>query len=227
MTLSELEDKLGYQFVDRHHLEQALTHRSWAYEHGLIHQDNQRLEFLGDAILDFVIGAELFRRYPESQEGELSRLRSRLVCEAALCMLARVLDLESHIRMGKGEVSMSGMCRPGTLADAYEAIIGAIYLDGGTEAARSFILRQHEQYLLEPDGSWLPVDAKTRLQEVAQASHLELRYEVVGETGPCHSPTFEVEVYVGERCIGKGTGHNKRMAQQVAAADALEHWTES
>ena len=141
MNVKAFEESLGYAFLDPSLLEMALTHRSYAFEHGPNHCDNQRLEFLGDAVLDFVIAEALYLAYPDLHEGELSRLRSRLVCEPALCLLAKKYDFEANILMGKGEISASGMLRSGTLADAYEAVIGAIYLDGGFDAAKNFILR--------------------------------------------------------------------------------------
>lgn len=224
MNLRPFEEILGYVFHKTSLLEMALTHRSYAFEHGPNHDNNQRLEFLGDAILDFVIADVLYEQYPDFQEGELSRLRSRLVCEAALSQLAHRLEFEKYILMGKGEISVSGMMRPGTLADAYEAVIGAVYLDGGIDNARSFILNHHAEFLHDLDGNWLARDAKTRLQEKAQADHHELRYEVVSETGPSHAPTFEVVVFMDETCIGRGTGHNKKEAQQAAAENALDSW---
>ena len=227
MALRAFEEKLGYIFRDQKLLESALTHPSYDFEHGAHKKDNQRLEFLGDAILDFVIADILYASHPEFQEGELSRIRSRLVCEAALCILAKKLDFEEYLLMGKGEMQVAGMMRPSTLADAYEAVIGAIYLDGGIEPARAFIERFHEALLADPDGDWLPRDAKTRLQERAQAQHLDVRYEVVGELGPTHAPTFMVDVTVGGRVAGHGSGRNKKEAQQSAAEDALDHWDES
>ncbi len=223
MMLSDFEALLGYTFRDQALLDQALTHRSYAFEHGGSHHDNQRLEFLGDAVLDFVIGDVLYVQYPEVQEGELSRLRSRLVCEAALCQLARKLEFESYIRMGKGEMTAAGMLRSGTLADAYEAVIGAIYLDGGIDNAREFILRHHADFLKCPDGEWLARDAKTRLQEKVQSAHRELRYEVLNEIGPSHAPTFEVEVCIDNVPVARGMGKSKKEAQQAAAENALEH----
>lgn len=226
MSWGEFEEKLGYVFNDKRLLETALTHPSYDFEHGAHKKDNQRLEFLGDAILDFVIADILYAQHPAFQEGGLSRIRSRLVCEAALCILAKKLDFEVYLRMGKGEVQVAGMLRPGTLADAYEAVIGAIYLDGGIAPARAFVERFHKDFLADPDGDWLPRDAKTRLQERAQAQHLDVRYDVVGETGPMHAPTFEVEVTVGGRVVGSGHGRNKKEAQQAAAEDALDHWAD-
>ena len=223
MNIREFQDVLGYHFKDEHLLIQALSHRSYVFEHNN-GGDNQRLEFLGDAILDFLIAEILYKQYPEKQEGDLSRIRSRLVCEPTLCILAQKLDFESQILMGKGEISAGGLLRPGTLADAYEAVIGAIYLDGGMDAVKAFILSHHAEFLKDPDGDWLAIDAKTKLQECAQSKHLSVRYEVLTQTGPLHAPVFEVGVFIDENCIGKGTGHNKKEAQQAAASDALKRW---
>lgn len=221
MTLSHLEERLNYHFKTGSLLEMALTHRTWTFEHNAPNQDNQRLEFLGDSILGFVIAEVLYHRHPEFQEGELSRLRSRVVCEAALSILAHELGLEQFIRMGKGEMSSGGACRAGTLADAYEAVIGAIYLDGGFEAARTFVLSHHEGLLEDPDGKWLARDAKTRLQEVVQSEHRDVRYEVLSEEGPVHAPTFEVAVCIDGCQVARGRGRSKKEAQQSAAEEAL------
>ncbi|MBO4351562.1 MAG: ribonuclease III [Proteobacteria bacterium] len=227
MNIHQFEEELGYTFADSSLLEMALTHRSYAFEHGPNHCDNQRLEFLGDAILDFVIAEALYLAYPDYHEGELSRIRSRLVCESALCLLAKKLDFETHILMGKGEISASGMLRQGTLADAYEAVIGAVYLDGGFEAAKQYILRHHADLLRDPDGSWLPRDAKTRLQEIAQAKHIDFQYQIIQESGPSHAPTFEIAVLTGDKILGKGTGKSKKEAQQAAAENVLESMNEA
>ena len=224
MNLREFQDALGYCFKDESLLIQALSHRSYAFEHGL-NGDNQRLEFLGDAILDFLVAEVLYQKYPDLQEGGLSHLRSRLVCETTLSILAKKLEFENCILMGKSEVSAGGLLRSGTLADAYEAVIGAIYLDGGMDAVRDFILRHHAEFLEDPEGDWLAVDAKTKLQEYAQSKHLFVHYEVLNQTGPMHAPIFEVGAFIDEKCIGKGSGRNKKEAQQVAASDALKHWT--
>ena len=220
-ALKAFQTRLGYTFKNDAHLIAALTHRSYAFEHDSFLQNNQRLEFLGDAILDFIIADELCLRFHDLQEGELSRLRSRLVCEAALSQLARKLAFEEVIRMGKGEITAAGMMRDGTLADAYEAVIGAIYRDGGIEPARRFILSHHQEYLQNPDGDWLPRDDKTRLQVLAQAQHKSLRYETLSQSGPSHAPSFELAVWIDDVLAGRGTGHSKKEAQQAAAAAAI------
>ncbi len=220
--LNLLCDKIGYKFKNDALLQLALTHPSFAHEHGKgVGSDNQRLEFLGDAILDFVIGEALYVAHPEFAEGELSRLRSRLVCEEALSLLARQLGFEAVILMGRGEKKSAGEQRPGTLADAYEALIGAIYLDGGMDSARNFILRFHAELLADPDGNWLVADAKSRLQEWAQSERHAVRYEVVSQEGPGHCPEFVVDVFVDEARMGSGRGHSKKEAQQAAALFAL------
>lgn len=226
MNLASFQDNLVYHFKNIALLQAALTHRSYAYEHTSPTANNQRLEFLGDAVLDLVIGEELFRSYPNEQEGFLSKERSRLVCEGALCRLARKLDFEHVIRMGKGESELQGALRDGTLADAYEAVIGAVYLDGGLQEARKFILHHHHDYLQDLNGNWLPRDAKTRLQEKIQAIHKNMHYEVISQTGPCHNPSFHIAVFSDDLCLGQGTGHSKKEAQQAAAQNALDRWNE-
>ena len=224
-SLNQFEESLGYVFSDKSLLLAALTHRSYAFEHDTCGENNQRMEFLGDAILDFVIADVLYHQYPQEQEGVLSKRRSRLVCEGALYQLAQKLNFEAYIRMGKGELSSAGMMRSGTLADAYEAVIGAIYLDGGIQPATDFILRHHAAYLSDPDGCWLASDDKTRLQEIVQARHETLKYEMIRQSGPEHAPTFEMAVRINDIIIGKGLGKNKKEAQQNAAKDALAHLT--
>ena len=222
MELEQFCSCLGYVFRDMHLLDLALTHPSYASEQHREREDNQRLEFLGDAVLEIVMADYLFHTYPELAEGELSRLRSRLVCEEALCILAKGLNFGKMIRLSHGEELLHGDERAGTLADAYEAVIGAIYLDGGLENARTFILRFHEPLLRDPDGDWLMADAKSRLQILLQANHQQVRYVVVSQDGPVHAPTFCVNACQGEEVIGTGTGHSKKDAQQAAALDALK-----
>lgn len=221
MSIEDFEARIDYVFANKSLITAALTHRSYAFEHANAVQNNQRLEFLGDAILDFVIADELCLRYPKEREGELSRLRSRLVCEAALAILARRLEFEKEIRMGKGEILSSGMMRDGSLADAYEAVIGAIYRDGGIEPVRRFILRHHKEFLDDPDGDWLASDDKTRLQVLAQAHHKVVIYETIRQDGPSHAPTFEVAVSIDSQRVSTGEGRSKKEAQQSAAAAAL------
>ncbi|SDU76462.1 ribonuclease III [Pseudomonas sihuiensis] len=216
-NLSRLERKLGYSFKDQDLMILALTHRSFAG------RNNERLEFLGDAILNFVAGEALFERFPQAREGQLSRLRARLVKGETLAVLARGFELGEYLRLGSGELKSGGFRRESILADALEALIGAIYLDAGMEAARERVL---DWLTGELDGLTLVdtnKDPKTRLQEFLQSRACELpRYEVVEVQGEPHCRTFMVECQVAllnEKTLGQGG--SRRIAEQVAAAAAL------
>jgi ribonuclease-3 len=216
-NLSRLERKLGYSFKDQDLMILALTHRSFAG------RNNERLEFLGDAILNFVAGEALFERFPQAREGQLSRLRARLVKGETLAVLARGFELGEYLRLGSGELKSGGFRRESILADALEALIGAIYLDAGMEAARERVL---DWLTGELDGLTLVdtnKDPKTRLQEFLQSRACELpRYEVVDVQGEPHCRTFMVECQVAllnEKTLGQGG--SRRIAEQVAAAAAL------
>nr|WP_249186779.1 ribonuclease III [Pseudomonas sp. KB-10] len=215
--MSRLERKLGYSFKDQDLMILALTHRSFAG------RNNERLEFLGDAILNFVAGEALFERFPQAREGQLSRLRARLVKGETLAVLARGFELGEYLRLGSGELKSGGFRRESILADALEALIGAIYLDAGMEAARERVL---DWLTGELDGLTLVdtnKDPKTRLQEFLQSRACELpRYEVVDVQGEPHCRTFMVECQVAllnEKTLGQGG--SRRIAEQVAAAAAL------
>lgn len=216
-NLSRLERKLGYSFKDQDLMVLALTHRSFAG------RNNERLEFLGDAILNFVAGEALFERFPQAREGQLSRLRARLVKGETLAVLARGFELGEYLRLGSGELKSGGFRRESILADALEALIGAIYLDAGMDAARERVL---DWLTGELDGLTLVDtnrDPKTRLQEFLQSRACELpRYEVVDVQGEPHCRTFMVECQVSllnEKTLGQGG--SRRIAEQVAAAAAL------
>ncbi|MGE8294851.1 MAG: ribonuclease III [Pseudomonas sp.] len=216
-NLSRLERKLGYSFKDQDLMVLALTHRSFAG------RNNERLEFLGDAILNFVAGEALFQRFPQAREGQLSRLRARLVKGETLAVLARGFELGEYLRLGSGELKSGGFRRESILADALEALIGAIYLDAGMDAARERVL---DWLTGELDGLTLVdtnKDPKTRLQEFLQSRACELpRYEVVDVQGEPHCRTFMVECQVAllnEKTLGQGG--SRRIAEQVAAAAAL------
>ncbi|MGG2397715.1 ribonuclease III [Pseudomonas sp. SH1-B] len=216
-NLSRLERKLGYSFKDQDLMILALTHRSFAG------RNNERLEFLGDAILNFVAGEALFERFPQAREGQLSRLRARLVKGETLAVLARGFELGEYLRLGSGELKSGGFRRESILADALEALIGAIYLDAGMDAARDRVL---DWLTGELDGLTLVdtnKDPKTRLQEFLQSRACELpRYEVVDIQGEPHCRTFMVECQVAllnEKTLGQGG--SRRIAEQVAAAAAL------
>ena len=213
-----LMDKLGYRFRDPRLLEKALTHSSYANEghHGM--ESNERLEFLGDSVLGFVTAGYLFEK-ETGPEGMLTKLRAALVCEKALCSYAQLLGLGAYLLLGKGEQRSGGAERPSILADAMEALLGAMYLDGGMETARAFILPFVTGALTDAAAE---EDYKTKLQEIVQQNPEErLRYVVTDESGPDHNKHFVVEVHLNSNCIGKGEGHSKKLAEQQAAKEAL------
>jgi ribonuclease-3 len=215
-----LERALGHGFADEALLLEALTHRSFAFDRGLdLH--NERLEFLGDAVLGAVAAEWLFRRHPERPEGELARAKSALVAAVPLAGYAERLDLGSAVRLGENEARTGGRRRASVLADALEAVFGAVHLDGGASASRSVV----ERYLEWAEGAveWRARDAKTELQERVQARGWPLpAYTVAGEEGPEHEKRFVFEVEVRGRVVGRGGGRTKKEAQQSAAAAALE-----
>lgn len=217
----------SYRFTNPSFLIEALTHKSYVNERrdsGRKH--NERLEFLGDAVLSLIISDYLARRYPELSEGALSKLKAKLVSEAPLANAARRLDLGARLQLGRGEERSNGRGKASLLADAFEAIIAAVYLDGGFEASRNFTievltdeLRQIDVLQKKPGGD----DYKTRLQEWCQKRYgLLPRYVIVRETGPDHQKLFEVEVQTNDRVLGSGRGHSKKEAEQEAAQRALE-----
>ena len=213
---AQLEEKLGYRFKNRRLLETALTHTSFANESRAPVQHNERLEFLGDSVLS-VVAADYLFHHSARPEGELTRMRASLVSEDALFQFAQEIELGSFLRLGRGEELGGGRSRPSVVSDAFEAVIAALYLDGGLEAARGFIL----PFLTE--GKTAEEDYKTRLQEVVQQNPEErLRYVVAGESGPDHDKHFVVEVHLNSNCIGRGEGHSKKIAEQQAARQALE-----
>jgi ribonuclease-3 len=215
---------MGLEFQDPSLAIRALTHRSFANEHPGKWEDNERLEFLGDAVLDFVSGAWVYHRFPDSPEGRLTRLRSALVRTETLAGFARKLDIGSLLRLGRGEEETGGRDRPANLCGAFEALIGALYLDQGAEAARRFVeplFEEAAERILEEQGE---VDAKSLLQEWAQAERsLTPRYVTAEERGPDHEREFTVEVYLGDELSGAGIGPSKQAAAQAAALEALSH----
>ncbi|MCS7010920.1 MAG: ribonuclease III [Anaerolineales bacterium] len=215
-------ERLKLPFRDRLLLTRALTHRSYLNEHPEALEDNERLEFLGDAVLDFLSGAWLYNRFPEMDEGSLTRMRSALVRTEQLASFARQIRIGQALRMGRGEAAAGGRERDITLCAAFEALVGALYLQGGVEVVASFVYPFFEQAapaLLEDLASF---DPKSRLQEWSQAHHLGLpEYRVVHVSGPEHQPTFEVEVYLNGRCYGRGQGPSKQAAARAAAQEAL------
>ena len=218
--LKELEQKIGYRFRNFSFLEQAMMHSSYTNEHRMEkYRCNERLEFLGDAVLELISSEFLFRQSPKVPEGELTKTRASMVCEQSLAMCARDIDLGSYLLLGKGEEVTGGRFRDSVTSDALEALIGAIYLDGGFTNAKEFI---HRFILKDLENKKLFFDSKTILQERVQAHHDKvLHYELVGEEGPDHQKLFVVEARLGEKVIGRGKGRTKKAAEQEAAYHAL------
>ena len=219
--MKTLEEKLGYTFQNRQLLENALTQSSCANESRGKLSSNERLEFLGDSILGMVVADHLYRNHPDLPEGELTRTRAALVCEDSLVEVARELGLGDYLRLGKGEEAGGGRERPSIRADAVEAVLAAVYLDGGIGSARKII----QKYILsrEVAGLTKPRDYKTALQELVQReSGQVLRYHLTGEEGPDHNKRFFVAVDLNGVTVGSGTGRSKKEAEQMAAKAAIE-----
>lgn len=200
----------------------ALTHRSYLNEHPDALEDNERLEFLGDAILDFIVGAWLYNELPEMPEGDLTKYRSALVHTEELADFARQINLGKALRLGKGELQAGGKQKTALLCDAFEAVVGAIYLDQGLEAVKKFIFPFMQNALDDIVSNHKGDDPKSRLQEIVQSQNLPIpHYVVIKELGPDHSKTYEIEVLVGEKSLGKGSGSSKQAAAKLAAQNAL------
>ena len=214
--LKELQTKIGYTFKNENILLNAITHSSFANEQKDNQPFNERLEFLGDSVLSIVVSDYLFELNKNSPEGDLTKTRAALVCEGSCHEFAKKIELGTFLRLGKGEELSGGRTRASILADAFEAVIAAIYLDGGIETASKFILEfvKNEQVSAE--------DYKTKLQEIIQKNPEErLRYSVVDEQGPDHNKVFTVNVKINSNVIGTGTGYSKKTAEQLAAKQAL------
>lgn len=223
--MKTLEEKLGYHFQEPALLENALTHSSYANEHHAIKsQSNERLEFLGDSVLGMVVADYLYRNFPALPEGDLTRMRANLVCEGNLVVVAKMWDLGSYLKLGKGEESCGGRERPSIQADAVEAVLAAVYLDSGIAQARKII----QKFILDniAQMSQAGRDFKTALQELVQRkSGQVLTYHLIGQSGPDHAKTFEMEVQLNGKSIGAGKGRSKKDAEQAAARAALEALT--
>jgi len=213
---------INYQFKNEQLLETALTHTSYANEKGNGTQSNERLEFLGDCVLEMIVSDHLYQIFPELSEGPLTQQRAALVCEKALFDYAKQIQVGNALKLGKGEQASGGKNRPSLLADAFEAIIAAIYLDGGYNQARDFVLPFIERALNNKKKPNFR-DYKTELQEIIQQNPEEkVQYRLVGETGPDHDKKFDVEVHLNSNVIGQGSGKSKKDAEQQAAKSALE-----
>lgn len=219
-ALQELQEKIGYHFKEETLLKRALTHSSFANEQKINKLENyERLEFLGDAVLELVSSEFLYNENKDMPEGQLTRLRASMVCEPALAYCARDIDLGSYILLGKGEEATGGRKRDSITSDVMEAVIGAIFLDGGLENAKKYIYRF---VLSDLEDKILFLDSKTLLQEEIQKKNsAQLRYELVGEAGPDHDKQFSVEAYLNDKLIGTGLGRTKKAAEQQAAYEAL------
>ncbi|MCD7708360.1 MAG: ribonuclease III [Clostridiales bacterium] len=217
--IKEFQELVGYQFKSEGLLRQAFTHSSYANEKRMKkHSDNERLEFLGDAVLEIISSEFLYKNYPDQPEGELTKLRASIVCEPTLAICANELGLGDYLFLGKGEDRTGGRTRKSILSDALEAVIGAIYLDGGFASAKEFV----EKYIMtDIDHKQLFYDSKTILQEIVQGGHETVDYVLTGESGPDHDKSFTVEVHVRGKRLSTGTGHTKKAAEQEAAYRAL------
>lgn len=220
--MRDLEKNLGYKFKDINILMNALTHSSFANEARNGVASNERLEFLGDSVLSIIVSDYLYKRFSNLPEGQLTKLRASLVCEKSLCNFSRELELGRFLRLGKGEEKGGGRDRDSILADAFEAVLASVYLDGGLENARKIVMRFIISELEHTDEEVFK-DYKTTLQEIIQQNPEEsVVYTLIGESGPDHDKKFEVEVHLNSNVIGRGIGKSKKEAEQFAAREALK-----
>ena len=220
MDFSKLEERIGYKFKNAALLETALTHSSYANEKHLLNGCNERLEFLGDSVLGVITAEYFYHNHNNLQEGEMTKKRAACACEKSLFSFAKEIDLGDYLLLGKGEDRTGGRKRASVLADAFEALIAAIYLDGGLDEARKFVLDFVKK---AADQQMKFRDYKTELQEIIQKNPCEhLTYVLVGERGPDHDKRFEVEVNLNSNVVGYGVGRSKKLAEQQAAKQALE-----
>ena len=230
LPLEELQKLIGYQFQNIDYLQRAMTHSSYANETGAHNHHllcNERLEFLGDSVLSLITSDYLYRRFPNLPEGDLTRMRAATVCEEALATYARKIGLGDFLLLGKGERNSGGADKPAVIADAFEATLAAIYLDAGAMDGMKTVADFLLPFITEaveklPDAGGYHADCKSRLQEFVQKDQGKLEYRLVGESGPDHDKTFEVEVYLDSNRIGWGRGHSKKNAEQAAARAALQ-----
>jgi ribonuclease-3 len=221
-SFTDLQQRIDYRFMNPELLERALTHKSFANENK-VPSHNERMEFLGDSVLSLIISEHLMQNCPDSNEGDLSRLRAAVVSEPALAAIARELGLGAYILLGRGEEQTGGREKDSLLADCLEALIASVYLDGGKDAAQAFVLRFFEGTVKKTFTARGTLDYKTELQELSQERLKQLpEYRIVSETGPDHRKQFEVEVWINGLLGGRGTGKSKKEAEQRAAKEALE-----
>jgi len=224
VKIKEFEQKIGYQFQNRNYLETALTHSSFNREKNTKHQDNERLEFLGDAFFDAVISVELYERLKHVTEGKLTKTRALIVCESALAQVARGYELGSYLNLGHGEDTGGGRHKDSILADSMEAVIGAIYLDGGYQAMQNFVKKSFSRMIDQAIDGKLFSDYKSEVQEILQGKGkpVTIAYETDREEGPAHDKTFFVHLSCNGEIMGKGIGKSKKEAEQNAAKQTLE-----
>lgn len=222
-NISELENKIGYTFKKKYLLGRALTHSSYANQHNLPYvEHNERLEFLGDSVLSLIVSEHIFKKYRSKPEGTLTKIRANLVCESSLYEHAKALSLGDYLKIGKGEEITGGRMRASLLADAFEALIASIYIDGGLECVRKFIISQLSESMEHMAKKASIDDYKSRLQEYVQKDQgANIRYEIAGEEGPPHNKTFSVRVFINGFVSGEGQGRSKKQAEQEAARIAL------
>ncbi len=220
--MKKLQENLGYKFNNITLLENALTHSSYANEAHTSYGSNERLEFLGDAVLSVIVADYIYKNFGKLPEGELTKLRASLVCEKSLYTFSKQLGVGEYLKLGKGETANGGAERPSILADAFEAILAAVYLDGGMDEARKIVMRFILEELKHTDDEVFK-DYKTCLQEVIQRNPEErLSYVLIAESGPDHDKRFTVEVHLNSNVLGTGVGKSKKLAEQAAAKEALE-----
>jgi ribonuclease-3 len=223
--LSDIQQRIAYTFSNPELLERALTHKSYANENRVPYH-NERMEFLGDAVLSLVVSEYLMKTCPDSTEGDLSRLRAAVVSEPALAAIAREIGLGSYILLGRGEEQTGGREKDSLLSNCLEALIASIYLDAGKDAAEAFVIRFFEDVIKKTCTSRATLDYKTEFQELCQERLKQLpEYRIVSETGPDHQKQFEVEVWIKGQLSGRGIGRSKKEAEQRAAKEALEKLT--
>lgn len=221
--LDEIQDILNYKFKDTNLIKTAFTHTSFAHEAGKNVKNNERLEFLGDAVLNLAITDSIYKHKPEISEGNMSKIRATVVCEDSLYEAAIKLHYDRFIMLGKGEEKLGGNKKPSILSDAFEAVVAAMYLDSDFETAKNFVLNVLGNKLEQEIGLLGQKDHKTKLQEVLQSKSSEkITYNVIGAKGPDHKKEYEVEVKLGEKVLGTGKGFSKKEAEQNAANEALK-----
>ncbi len=222
MELGNVEKSIGYTFKNKELLKKALTHTSYAYEHNV--ESNEKLEFLGDSILEFISSKHLYKEYPKLKEGEMTKVRATVVCEKSLYKIAKLHNFSDFLYLGRSEQKSGGNQRPAILADSVEAVIAAIYMDGGIEKAEKFIIDNLKNEIKEATKHVGDKDYKTVLQEKLQANgEVKIEYEILEEKGPDHDKIFEAEVKCNGKVLAKGEGKSKKEAHMQAAKKALEN----